>query len=635
MIFFSGRTKTSVGVNLPERLGRPNEMVESVSPWLPYMIGFVGAYLNIVAYGFHFGLNNHEFELPLVNLLRNPSLYPNDAIREGLLRLPTLFWPIVAQLSRWLSTEQVLFIFFVLTKIVFFVAVARLGTRMVKDYRLVACIILAIAFSPFLERPTPFGHSNILDYIQTHTSLAVAMILWVGVFLIEEHWMSAIVICGLATYISSLVVVYTLFALLVFAFLDWRRRKGQILAGALLGAVITIPAFALWHDRLSTAVPKGFVQALLMLSPGHLTLRSHPAHQLIYGTGLLAAAVLMPFIARKAGLCRELRLEVLALSYLIPVVLGAFFGEFLLTPGFARLQLLRADSFLVLYAVLLIQVYGANLLLGEEEVRPRATLLLGSLAILLPISRSPGLLWPLFVAMLLWADPKLRFEALWQHLAGSLGRSPATGIVLLACFVTAGRVALAWSSAGGVVILALVGGCLLAYGGSSAIVSARITQLAVALCCTAMVLVGIDEAPKPSNLWNPIIKPGQIATDWFDVQRWAKDHTPTDAQFLVPTRVGGFRMFSERSCWGEWKDGSVVYWFPPFADVYRQRMEALGPQWKSPANYKHQPWERLLSLALANHLDYIIQFRDVSYAVSPVFSNSTYAVYKVLQSNRN
>ena len=80
----------------------------------------------------------------------------------------------------------------------------------------------------------------------------------------------------------------------------------------------------------------------------------------------------------------------------------------------------------------------------------------------------------------------------------------------------------------------------------------------------------------------------------------------------------------------------IAYHYPPFADVYRQRMLAVGYSWQEwsgtdsmTENYKHLSWGHLLSVARQNHLSYIIQFRDVPYPVSPVFANQHYAVYKV------
>ncbi len=112
--------------------------------------GFLGAYLNSAVYGFAYGRINHQFQLALVNWLRNPSLYPHDPIREAFLRFPSPHWTAVAYFSRWFATKDILFVLFLLTKVIFPPALARLVAGVVKDRRLVACIVASVALSGFL-----------------------------------------------------------------------------------------------------------------------------------------------------------------------------------------------------------------------------------------------------------------------------------------------------------------------------------------------------------------------------------------------------------------------------------------------------------------------------------------------------
>ncbi len=156
------------------------------------------------------------------------------------------------------------------------------------------------------------------------------------------------------------------------------------------------------------------------------------------------------------------------------------------------------------------------------------------------------------------------------------------------------------------------------------------TALGIALAVTA-----VGEMPRASRLWNFNFEQPPSVMDWREIQSWAKMNTPLDAQFLVPTWPPGFRAFSERSSWGEWKDGDLCYIYPSMAGIYRRRVAALGlvprgtwvafPEMRE--NYKRQSWERLVEIARENRLGYIVQFRDVPYSVPPVFANPTYAIY--------
>lgn len=72
--------------------------------------------------------------------------------------------------------------------------------------------------------------------------------------------------------------------------------------------------------------------------------------------------------------------------------------------------------------------------------------------------------------------------------------------------------------------------------------------------------------------------PTKASTDpWIAAQLWAKQNTPSNAVFLTPTQPGGFRIYSERSVVGEWRDGTQLYFSSAFAPVWWERMAGLQP----------------------------------------------------------
>ena len=598
------------------------------------LLAFAGAYLNIVVYGFSYGTSNHEFELPLINWLRNPTLYPQDPIREAFARFPTIFWPIVARLR--MSPERVLFSFFLLTKILVFLALARMVEARVRDSRLAACVVLSVALSPFLNDQTPLGASTVLDSVQTHTTLAVALLLWVGYLLLEERRISASVLCALTVYVDALYFAFMLFAFAAFAVFDWRRHRATILLAGLIGAMISLPWLFLSRGVTYSQFPNGYVEALLAFYPFHLNLRSHEAYELVSGAGLVVAAALMAVLARKVSRHRDIRFEVLTASFLVPVFLGAVFGEFHLTPMLARLQFLRADSFLLLYSILLVQIYGANFL--QSPARGSATtFFLGGAAILLPLSDSAGLLWLVFIGIALWADPGERFERLVRLVVPLLLiRTIVLGVLLAGIVAACLNLHAEWSSTL-VITLAILMVSFLAFYNRNAALVTRPDRAAAVVSSVVFLLLTVSRVPLIPRLWNPVIPPTALESNWRAVQDWAKANTPQDAMFLVPTYPGGFRAFSDRSSWGEWKDGQAMYLYPPFEEEYRNRMIAVGYSWGKwngteaiTEAYKQLPWNRLLAIARQNHLGYIVQFREAAYPANPVFGNQDYSVYKVV-----
>jgi hypothetical protein len=513
-------------------------------------------------------------------------------------------------------------------------ALARIVAARVKDSRLAACIVFAVALSPFLNDQTPLGASTVLDSVQTHTTLAVALLIWVGCFLLEQRWITAAVLCALVIYLDALYFVFMLFAFATFAVLDWRARQSAILISCLLGVAISLPWLFIFRGVTHGEFPKGYVEALLAFYPFHLNLRSHEAYEIASGVGLVLGAALLVIVARKARCTRDVRLEILTASFLVPVFLGALFGEFYLTPMLALLQLLRADSFLLLYSILLAQIYGANLM-GMTTKGRATTYLLGATAILLPVSDSVGLLWLLIIATALWADPGHHFD----RFMGSVARVPVTrafilGLLFAAIIATMLKHA-EWSFTSAICLIILMACCFAA--GKQIEESARgLGGLATVACSVAFLLLVISREPAIHRIWNPVVSPTPLESDWRAVQEWAGTNSPTEAMFLVPTYPGGFRAFSGRSSWGEWKDGQAMYLYPPFEEEYRKRMMAVGYSWGNwmgteaiTQSYKQLTWNQLLDTARENHLSDIIQFREVVYPAIPLFANQSYSVYKV------
>lgn len=563
----------------------------------------LGVYVNAAAYGFEFLVSDHNVLLPLMNSLRDPSLYSSairdpslfqGAVQEHLTPFLMVFWWVVAKLSNYFPTQQILFVAFFLSKLIFFYAVARLVLTAVKSRPLATCIVAVIALSPLLNTTTPFGGSRVLTPFQTHFAFGLSLLVLSGVLLMEGRWWPAVILASVGVYMDALVFLFTLFAFAAFALADWKQNKRRVCGAGLLGMVCTAPWLVLTRQAIEGQFPSDYLQALFTYYPFHYTLRWTPALDLIKGTAILIAAVWIALLARRAGLPSRQRLEILTASYLIPLALGIFFGLVYLNPTMIRLHLLRADSFLLLFAFLLIQVYGANLLTSTEAQFRATTFLLGTSALLFPLSVSFGGM-ALLVCLLLKTDPQEHFDRWFSKIGGHA----------IDWFTRIGK-----------------------------------ANLAATLCGTAALIVFLIVIPRAAQLWDFVKAPSPEEEACVDVQLWMKSHTPVQTGFLVPTVGCGFRSFSERLTWGEWTDGNVMITHPPFADVFLQRMAALGLEPGHPwelarleENYRGQSWERVHKIARENQLEYIIQFRDVSYAARPVYQNREFAVYRVPQAS--
>jgi hypothetical protein len=370
--------------------------------------------------------------------------------------------------------------------------------------------------------------------------------------------------------------------------------------------------------------------------PEHFTLRSHPLIDLMHGGALMLVPAGVIFFAAKLGIPRHSRLELLVAFFLLPFALGAVVGEFFPVPSLIRLHLLRSESFLVLYSMVLVQIYGGRILLSAESRSPAAIWLLGVPAVLWPFD---GFVLPvlLLTGILVVLDPEARLERLCRYMAQSWVARVVAVLAILAAAITEVRLLSGLSSPGLIVALVAVVGFLAACGVDLPALGARPTKLALAACWLVLMAVAVGSVPKGSRLWNPVIAPGPADLAWREVQQWAKANTRQDARFLVPPVPGGFRVLSERVSWGEWKDGSLIYTFPPLADEWIRRMRAIGVRpepfvgsyERMQNDYKEQSWVHLAGVARAEKIDYIVQYRDVPYSIPRVFANARFAVYRV------
>ncbi len=69
-----------------------------------------------------------------------------------------------------------------------------------------------------------------------------------------------------------------------------------------------------------------------------------------------------------------------------------------------------------------------------------------------------------------------------------------------------------------------------------------------------------------------------VTSPWVDVQRWIAINTPTDAYFVTPPILEGFRTYSRRSEFADWKQGTLSLFHERFGTEWLRRLARLmGP----------------------------------------------------------
>jgi hypothetical protein len=147
---------------------------------------------------------------------------------------------------------------------------------------------------------------------------------------------------------------------------------------------------------------------------------------------------------------------------------------------------------------------------------------------------------------------------------------------------------------------------------------------------------GLKPAQKSWHWQNHLALPwGQEAKDdWKDVELWAKSDTDVDDSFLVPPSQGGFRIYSQRPIFGDWKDGTYALFSDKFALEWWERMQVLG-YWKGFEVQGDRFWntmdeDSVIRIAQRYYQKYIVvKGEREDWGLPKAYQNSTYSVYQI------
>ena len=125
-----------------------------------------------------------------------------------------------------------------------------------------------------------------------------------------------------------------------------------------------------------------------------------------------------------------------------------------------------------------------------------------------------------------------------------------------------------------------------------------------------------------------------VEDPWRLLQEWVKDNTPRRAMFFTPPYRQGFRVFSRRSAFCEYKDGSLALFDPEYAKTWRDRQGMLE-NWP-PRNleeireaYHHIPPQRWRELSQTYRAEYLVTEQRVILPFEKVHQIENYAVWRI------
>jgi hypothetical protein len=466
---------------------------------------------------------NHAVQIPLVNWLNDPSLYPHDPFMIVLARYPSALWPLVALGARLLPLEGLLLTLVILERFFVLYAAGRLARAFAPRSWL--AVVAATGLFAFAVQPV-LGSGTIVESYFEQTGLAIAFLLLAAAAFQESRPIAWAVWLAAAFDVNAM---YGVFALSYFgaAFAldpDHRRTWTMWIRPFSLLIVLATPAL---YFVLRTGSMSPSNEALWRVAAdARCWIHVYPRYWSAWDFVRFGVLVVLAWAVLRAAKRSRPRLFGDGMVWSIVAclwVLASFAAAYVVkSPRLMMLQSARATDVWICLAMIAVVSVAA---LRIEESTDSRTRLRWTIALLL--------------AFLPWLPP---------------GAWAVAALVLIAALPPLSRGLARWSS------------------------PRRLAWLLVAWVCLAGMAAARARVLDPSGL------AGLLTSDLDPSVRriaaWARANTAIDSTFLVdPSDKTDFEQFmglARRSIFTNWEEGTALYWAPDFVQEWTQRLRALG-----------------------------------------------------------
>jgi hypothetical protein len=503
-----------------------------------------------------YGVYNHCITIPFIKSLADPGLYAQDYLVQERQYFYTYFLPGLAWMARYVqaSLPGIFLSLYLLSLFATMHSLFLLALRLFRSKEVAYLSVMLLVFSFVI-----IAMERTIENSLTERTFALPLLLYAIRFFLDEKVRSAAILAGLAFLFHPLSALYVLAMLGLAMLYRWwfEGRRAELLSSLVLIALVASPV--LWLKFRNPAPDLHLLHAaeewldLLRLRSAHHIFPSEWGLGPILQSIGFALGFVLSWKYRPADDHAHRVVVLCFAAMLMMFAVGTVLTEWYPVSIVVQFQLFRSYKFLVYFYA----IYLANYLYREQN--------------------TPAGLARKTLLSVLFIAPYLQ-----ESLSVIAGLVLLLGSALLGISYLQSRnpQRLRWLLPAQVTFIALLG----LYG-------------------------SINSVPfSVRNAQDP---------EWLQAQRWARQHTVADAAFIVPPYLEGFRVESERSVYGEWKDGTQMFFNPQFGTEWIRRMEMLGYHPSTPLQDAYAGLE-------------MPQLRQVSDELSGAFST----VYVVMPSQR-
>lgn len=467
-----------------------------------------------------YGVYNHCITIPFIKSLLNPEIYSHDYLIAEKQFFYTYFLSACGFLIQSLKASLPV-TFFVLYFLTLYATLAALFLIALKlfEKREVAYLSVMILLFSF----TTLGMERTVENLLMERTFALPLLLFSFYAFFGRHYNTSAIIAGIAFMFHPLSACYAL-AILIFCF-SYRLLKEKTVRQFITGIGLILLAISpILILKIKNPAPG---LSFINVSTEWLELLKLRSSHHIFPTTWSIMEILggIAFITgflitwKYRPQAAYHRIVLIAFAtVLLMFAVGTIFTEIIPVSIVIQFQLFRSFKFIFFFAI----IYFANYLFTAPNT-------------------PSGIAQKLLVSILILA-PYLHESA-----------AVITGISLLLAFTLGGWALLEKTNT----------------DWKNYFVPAQITMLLLLGIAGSLNKVHFSIANSQSK-------------EWLSVQQWARENTPKDAAFIVPPYLEGFRVESERTLYGEWKDGTQMIFNPAFGHEWMRRMENLGYKKETP-----------------------------------------------------
>lgn len=473
----------------------------------------------VTGYGVYVG--NHPLQIPLVHLINNPSLYPNDPFAATLPYYASTLWQLVARLAQVVPLESLLWTLFLLERLFVIYAAANLAHAFAPKSQL-AVVAAMVVFALGLQGPTLGGNTLVVYYFeQTGVSIIFLLLAMAAFYRDRPFWFALWL--GLGFNCNSMFGVYAITYFGAVFLLDsaYRREwKKWLLA---FGAFLLIASPAILLTLAAFGRKAGDTDLWYLISQARFPHHLFPLtwNRVEYGKYFVLIALVFAFLHQNRHrfgklLKHSMIWAGMSFLWLIYAFVAAYVTK---SPSMLVMHPARAITLWYGFAaVALVSVCAVKLesIRGGERRAFLAAVLTALILIWHPIVGP----YILAVAMVSFALRPVWYYGLAQGSSGRIALLLTLWVVVVGLTTFQGRFATTRNA-------------------TAAVVS----------------------------------QPDAIQRD---VTEWIRQKTAIDAVFLIDPKWWNFRALSERSAFVTWKDGSAILWDRSFVRPWTERLQALG-----------------------------------------------------------